>query len=172
MTKQGTAAVEADLGKALRKELKALLDGGQAHATFDAAVKDFPAKLRGVVPEGLPYSGWQILEHLRLAQRDILEFSSNADGSYKEKKWPEAYWPTSPEPASESAWEHSIAQIRDDRAAFEKLIASADDAELVAPFAWGTGQTLLREALLVADHDAYHVGELVVVRRLVGAWKK
>jgi hypothetical protein len=172
MTKQGTAAVEADLGKALRKELKALLDGGQAHATFDAAVKDFPAKLRGVVPEGLPYSGWQILEHLRLAQRDILEFSSNADGSYKEKKWPEAYWPKSPEPASESAWEHSIAQIRDDRAAFEKLIASADDAVLVAPFAWGEGQTLLREALLVADHDAYHVGELVMVRRLVGAWKK
>ena len=172
MTKQAAVAVEADLGKALRKELKALLDGGQAHATFDAAVKDFPAKLRGVVPEGLPYSGWQILEHLRLAQQDILEFSRNTDGAYKEKKWPEEYWPTAAEPASKEAWDHSIAQIREDRAAFEKLIASADDAELVAPFAWGTGETLLREALLVADHDAYHVGELVFVRRLLGAWKK
>ena len=171
MTKHA-AAVEADLGKALRKELKALLDGGQAHATFDAAVKDFPAKLRGVVPEGLPYSGWQILEHLRLAQRDILEFSSNIDGSYKEKKWPEEYWPKAAEPQGEDAWEHSIAQIREDRAAFEKLIAASDDAELVMPFAWGTGQTLLREALLVADHDAYHVGELVILRRLLGAWKK
>jgi hypothetical protein len=172
MTKQAEAAVEADLGKALRKELKALLDGGQAHATFDAAVKDFPAKLRGVVPEGLPYSGWQILEHLRLAQRDILEFSSNADGSYKEKKWPDEYWPKAAEPPSAEVWERSIAQVREDRAAFEKLIASTGDAELVAPFAWGSGQTLLREALLIADHDAYHVGELVVVRRLLGAWKK
>jgi hypothetical protein len=170
--KKEAEVVEADLGKALRKELKALLDGGQAHATFEAAVKDFPVKLRGVVPEGLPYSGWQILEHLRLAQRDILEFSSNADGSYKEKKWPEEYWPKSAEPESEGAWEHSIAQIREDRVAFEKLLEASDDAELVMPFAWGTGQTLLREALLVADHDAYHVGELVIVRRLLGAWKK
>ena len=166
------AAAETDLGQALRKQLQALLDGGQAHATFDAAVKDFPAKLRGVVPEGLPYSAWQIVEHIRLAQRDILEFSNNTDGSYKELKWPEAYWPKSAEPESEEAWEHSIAQIREDRKAFEKLLKSADDAELVAPFAWGDGQNLLRQALLLADHDAYHVGELIVVRRLVGAWKK
>jgi hypothetical protein len=166
------AVTEAEFSKALRKQLKALLDGGQAHATFDEAVKDFPAKLRGVVPEGLPYSGWQILEHLRLAQRDILEFSSNTDGSYKELKWPDEYWPKSAAPADEAAWEHSISQVREDRIAFEKLLKSADDAELVEPFAWGSGQSLLREALLIADHDAYHVGELVVVRRLLGAWKK
>jgi hypothetical protein len=172
MTTRAAGTESADLGQALRKQLQALLDGGQAHATFDDAVKDFPAKLRGVVPEGLPYSGWQILEHIRLAQRDILEFSRNTDGAYKEKKWPEEYWPKSPEPEDDAAWEKSIAEVREDRAAFEKLIASADDAALVAPFAWGEGQTLLREALLVADHDAYHVGELVVVRRLVGAWKK
>ena len=171
MTKEAEAAVEADLGRALRKELKALLDGGQAHATFDAAVRGFPAKLRGVVRKGLPYSAWQILEHLRLAQRDILEFSRNTDGSYKEKKWPEEYWPKAAEPESEEAWELSIVQIGEDRAAFEKLIASAGDEELVAPVAWGSGQTLLREALLIADHDAYHVGELVIVRRLLGAWK-
>jgi len=157
MTKHANA--EAELGQALRKQLQALLDGGQAHATFDQAVKDFPAKLRGVVPEGLPYSGWQILEHIRITQRDILDFSSNTDGSYKELKWPEGYWPKSAAPESADAWEHSIARIREDRKAFEKLLKAADDAELVAP-------------LLLADHDAYHLGELVVVRRLVGAWKK
>jgi hypothetical protein len=172
MAKSAAATTEVDLGKALRKQLQALLDGGEAHATFDEAVKDFPAKLRGVVPKGLPYSAWQILEHIRLAQRDILDFSRNTDGSYKEQKWPDDYWPQSAEPESDEAWEHSIAQIREDRAAFEKLLKSADDAELVAPFAWGAGQSLLREALLLADHDAYHVGELIVVRRLVGAWKK
>jgi hypothetical protein len=172
MTKHAASEVEAELGQALRKQLKALLEGGQAHATFDEAVKGFPVKLRGVTPEGLPYSGWQILEHIRITQRDILEFSSNTDGSYKELKWPEEYWPKSAEPPSADAWEHSIEQIREDRKAFEKLLNSADDAALVAPFAWGDGQSLLREALLVADHDAYHVGELVVLRRLLGAWKK
>src|SRR3984885_2197023 len=172
MAKRAAATAEAELGKALRKQLQALLDGGQAHATFDEAVKDFPARLRGVVPEGLPYSGWQILEHIRITQRDILDFSNNTDGSYKELKWPEEYWPKSAGPKNDAAWEQSIAQIRDDRKAFEKLLKSADDAELVAPFAWGDGQNLLRQALLLADHDAYHLGELVVVRRLVGAWKK
>ena len=172
MAKRAAATAEAELGKALRKQLQALLDGGQAHATFDEAVKDFPAKLRGVVPEGLPYSGWQILEHIRLTQRDILDFSSNTDGSYKELKWPEEYWPKSAEPKNEEAWEHSIAQIREDRKTFEKLLKSADDAELVKAFAWGDGQNLLHEALLIADHNAYHTGELIVVRRLLGAWKK
>ena len=170
MTKH--AKPEEELGQALRKQLQALLDGGQAHATFDQAVKDFPAKLRGVVPEGLPYSGWQILEHIRLAQRDILDFSDNADGSYKEHKWPEDYWPKAAAPKNDAEWEKSIAQIREDRKAFDKLLKSADDAELIKPFAWGDGQNLLRQALLLADHDAYHLGELVVVRRLVGAWKK
>lgn len=165
------ASNDTSLGQALRKQLQALLDGGQAHATFDDAVKDFPAKLRGAVPEGLPYSAWQILEHIRITQRDILDFSNNGDGSYKPRKWPDEYWPKSTEPPSTDAWEHSIEQIRKGRNAFEALLRSADDAELVAPFAWGEGQTLLREALLIADHDAYHVGELIVLRRLLGAWK-
>jgi DinB superfamily len=159
------------LGKELRKQLIALLDGGQAHATFDDAVKGFPVKLRGVVPEGLPYSGWQIVEHMRITLRDILEFSDNSDGSYKSLKWPEEYWPKGAAPADEDAWEESLKQIRADRKAFDKLLHDADDAELVKAFAWGDGQNLLREALLIADHNAYHTGELVVVRRLLGAWK-
>jgi len=162
------AMQETKLEEGLRKQLKALLDGGQAHATFEDAVKGFPVKLRGVVPEGLPYSAWQIVEHIRIAQSDIVEFSDNADGSYKEKKWPEDYWPKSAEPPSEAAWDESIASVEKDRKAFEALLRKGD---LVQPFAWGDGQTLLREALLIADHVAYHTGELIVLRRLLGAWK-
>lgn len=160
-----------DLGSELRRQLKALIDGGQAHATFDQVVKDMPAKLQGVVPDGLPYSAWQLLEHIRLSQRDILDFSRNDDGSYRELKWPEEYWPKSPEPSSAEAWHKSVEQIREDRKAFEKLMNSADDSKLIEPFPWGSGQNLLRQALLIADHEAYHVGELVMVRRLLGAWK-
>jgi len=162
---------ERSLGGELRQQLKALLDGGQAHATFDQAVKDMPAKLQGVVPESLPYSAWQLLEHIRLAQRDILDFSRNDDGSYRELKWPDGYWPKNPDPPDAGAWHKSIEQIRKDRGDFEKLIDSVDDAELIKSFPWGKGQNLLREALLIADHEAYHVGELVLLRRLLGAWK-
>jgi uncharacterized damage-inducible protein DinB len=171
MTNHATA--EDSLGQALRKQLQSLLDGGQAHATFDDAVKGLPEKLRGVVPDSLPYSAWQILEHIRIAQRDILDFSNNSDGSYKPRKWPDTYWPKNPEPPSADAWEQSIQHVRDDRKAFEKLLKTAVDAELIAPFPWGDGQqSLLREAFLIADHAAYHTGELIVLRRLLGAWKK
>jgi uncharacterized damage-inducible protein DinB len=162
---------DAGLGEALKEQLRALLDGGQAHATFEDAVSGFPAKLRGTVPEGLPYSAWQILEHLRIAQRDILDFCNNSNGSYEERKWPEDYWPKSAVPSSADAWERSVAQVGEDRKAFERLLDAADEAALVRPFAWGDGQSLLREALLIADHAAYHVGEMIVLRRLLGAWK-
>jgi hypothetical protein len=160
------------LAKALEDELIALLEGGHAHATFDDAVKDFPAELHGKVPKGLPYSAWQIVEHLRIAQHDMLEFSDNAKGTYKEKKWPDDYWPKAPAPPNEKAWKKSIDAIQADRKAFLKLISEADKAALTKPFAWGTGQNLLKEALQLADHNAYHIGELIVVRRLLGAWKK
>ncbi|HEX4154138.1 MAG TPA: DinB family protein [Acidobacteriaceae bacterium] len=169
--KKAATPPSRSLGGELRKQLKRLLDGGQAHATFEAAVKDLPAKLRGVAPEGLPYSAWQLLEHIRIAQRDILEFSRNEAGGYKPRKWPEGFWPKNPEPPSASAWQESVRKVHEDRAAFEKLVEAADDAELAEPFAWGDGQNLLREALLIADHEAYHVGELILVRRLLGAWK-
>jgi len=155
----------------LVRQLLALLKGGQAHAGFDAATKDFPAKLRGVVPEDLPYSAWQLLEHMRITQRDILNFSAPPTGGYHPLKWPEEYWPKSPEPPSPQAWDHTIAAIRTDREHFEALLQKPG-ADLFKPFRWGDGQNLLREALLIADHTAYHLGELIVLRRLLGAWHK
>ncbi len=154
----------------LRTQLVALLDKGQAHATFEDAVADFPVELRGVVPDKLPYSAWQILEHIRLAQKDILDFSAPPTGGYHAMKWPEAYWPKEKAPASAEAWDRSVAAVQDDREKFKKLILKPG-ADLAKPFLWGTGQNLLREALLIADHNAYHVGELIVLRRLLGCWK-
>lgn len=170
-TKSRATPVNRDLGGELRTQLKALLDGGQAHASFDKAVKDMPAKLYGVVPKGMPYSAWQLIEHIRIAQRDILDFCDNGDGNYHPLKWPDEYWPKDPEPPNASAWQKSIKHIRDDRDAFDRLLDSVDDPNLIKPFPWGEGQNLLREALLIADHNAYHVGELIVLRRLLGAWK-
>jgi hypothetical protein len=152
----------------MRTQLVALLDGGQAHATFADAVADFPAALRGVAPKGLPYSAWQILEHIRIAQRDILDFSAPPTGGYQPMEWPAAYWPKDAKPGP-GEWERSIAAVKADGEKFKALITKPG-ADLVKPFRWGTGQNLLREALLIADHNAYHVGELIVVRRLLGAW--
>ncbi len=155
----------------MKKQLIALLDGGQAHATFEDAVKDFPAGLRGVVPDGLPYSAWQIVEHLRIAQKDILDFSSPPTGGYHGLKWPDAYWPKDAAPASDEAWDRGVAAVQADREKFKALI-SKPGVDLAKPFLWGTGQNLLLEALLIADHNAYHVGELIVMRRLLVCWKK
>jgi hypothetical protein len=155
----------------IRKQLITLLRGGQAHATFDEVIGDFPTEHRGTVPKGLPYSAWQILEHLRITQRDILDFSAPPTGGYQPLEWPAGYWPESPEPPSTHAWDATINAIRKDLETFEKLITKPE-ADLYKPFRWGEGQNLLREALLVADHNAYHLGELVVLRRLLGIWGK
>jgi hypothetical protein len=169
-SKRNTGA-DVSLGGELRRQLKSLLKGGQAHATFEQAVKDMPAQLRGVVPDGLPYSAWQLLEHIRITQRDILDFCNNDDGSYRHLKWPDDYWPKQADPPNEHAWQKSIDEIHADRKSFERLLDSVDDTNLVKPFPWGDGQNLLREALLIADHEAYHVGEVILLRRLLGAWK-
>lgn len=155
----------------LRDQLIALLRGGQAHVTFDEAIQDFPAELRGRVPENLPYSAWQILEHLRITQRDILNFSAPPTGGYQHIAWPDAYWPKPAEPPTVHSWDQTITAIRKDLERFEALITKPE-ADLFKPFRWGEGQNLLREALLIADHNAYHLGELVVIRRLLGVWKK
>jgi DinB superfamily len=155
----------------LRKELITLLEGGQAHITFDEAIKSFPANLRDTVPPNLPYSAWQLLEHLRIAQRDILDFSAPPTGGYHPIKWPDAYWPNSPQPPSAHAWDESIAAIHRDLKNFVALIEKPSN-DLYKPFRWGDGQNLLREALLLADHNSHHLGELILLRRLLGAWQK
>lgn len=160
-----------DQSSELLKQLVALLDGGQAHATFDDAIKDFPAELRGKVPSSLPYSAWQLLEHMRITQRDILNFSAPPTGGYHPIQWPDAYWPKAPEPPTAQSWDRTVSAIRKDREQFEALI-QRPEANLIKPFLWGDGQNLLREALLIADHTAYHLGELIVLRRLLGIWNK
>lgn len=152
---------------AIREQILSLLKGGNAHATFEQAVAKFPAKLRGVKPENLPYSAWQLLEHLRIAQWDILEFSR--DAKHKSPDWPGAYWPKSEAPPSPAAWEKSIEQFQSDLKEMEKLVKNPK-TDLYAPIPHGDGQTVLREALLVADHNAYHIAEIVVLRRLLGCW--
>lgn len=151
----------------IRDQVVALLKGGQAHVTFDDAFKDFPAKQRGVKPNGMPYTAWQLLEHIRLAQWDILEFSR--DSKHTSPKWPEGYWPETEKPPSDAAWNDSIAAVKRSLLEMQNLI-NDPKTDLNAKIPHGTGQTILREALLLADHNAYHVGQLVIVRRLLGAW--
>jgi len=156
-----------DADKSLRHWVAWLLEGEGAHATFDQAVNGFPAKQRGVKPEGLPHTGWQLLEHMRIAQWDILEFCVNS--KYKAMSWPNDYWPKRDSPAA-GQWEKSIRQFRADLSAMKKLVTNPK-TDLHALIVWGDGQTILREALLVADHNSYHVGQLVLVRKALGAWK-
>jgi uncharacterized damage-inducible protein DinB len=153
---------------ALRQHLVKLLDWEDAHAGFGKAVANIPPKDRGRQPAALPYSPWQILEHLRRTQHDILEFCVNP--KYEELEWPEDYWPEATAPGSEKAWDQSISQFKKDQKALQTLAAD-QKINLFARIPHGSGQTYLRELLLVADHTAYHVGELVVVRRLLGIWK-
>ncbi len=154
--------------KELHEHLIYLLGGGGAHAKFDDVIKDMPEKLRGVKPEGLPHSAWMLLEHLRIAQWDILEFSRNA--KHNSPEWPEGYWPRTEAPPTLTAWNKSVQQFRKDLEEMQDLVANPK-TDLYARIPWGDGQTILREALLVADHNAYHLGQLVDVRRLLGAWK-
>jgi hypothetical protein len=152
----------------LTTHLVKLLSWDDAHVSFDRAVADVPAEARGVKPEGLPYSIWQLLEHIRIAQFDILDFCVNAH--YTAMKWPDAYWPESPEPPDDDAWTRSIAAVKSDRDAVVRMV-EAPNFDPYAKIPHGDGQTYLREVLLIADHAAYHVGEIVTVRRLLGVWK-
>jgi hypothetical protein len=153
----------------LREHLVKLLTWEDAHVGFDVAVADIPGTVRGTAPPGLPYSPWQLLEHLRITQHDILDFCRNP--GYTEISWPNDYWPEAASPPSAAAWDRSIEQFRRDRSELEAL-ARDQAIDLEAKIPHGTGQTYLRELLLVADHAAYHIGELIVVRRLLGAWPR
>ncbi len=156
-----------DSGKSLRQHLVYLLEGSGAHVDFEAAVRGLPAELRGARAPGLPHTAWQLLEHLRIAQWDILEFSRNA--KHVSPDFPKGYWPESEAPGEETAWEKSVGEFRRDLRTMAKLVENPR-TDLCSKIPWGDGQTVLREALLVADHNAYHIGQLVLVRRALGAW--
>ncbi len=151
----------------LRDHLLELLKEGAAHATFDKAVADFPEKLRSVRPPHSPHTGWRLLEHLRIAQADIVAFSR--DARHKSPKWPDEYWPAGDAPPKPSDWDRSIASYHDDRKAIIALVKDPE-ADLLAALPHGGGQTLAREAMLLADHTAYHVGQLILLRQVLGCW--
>ncbi len=151
----------------LRDHLRRLLSWEDAHVDFDMVVDRWPAELQSVRPPGCAHSGWEIVEHIRIAQYDILDFCVNP--GYQERAWPDDYWPPSPVPPSPEAWQESVRKYQEDREALRALVA--DPAiDLGARIPHGSGQTYLRELLLVADHTAYHVGQLVLVRQLLKQW--
>jgi hypothetical protein len=152
----------------LRQHLLELLEGGQAHLNFDKATADMPLPLCGVKPPGLPFTVWRLVEHMRIAQSDILQFS--IDPHHVSPDFPTGYWPLGDAPPTPEAWEEAITAFRADLRAMMTLVADPK-TDLFMPITHGQGQTILRETLLVADHNAYHVGQLVIVRRLLGAWR-
>ena len=157
-----------DQDSALREHLQKILDWQDAHANFEFAVKDLPYEQQGVQLAGFPHSAWQLLEHMRITQEDILDFCRNPD--YEERKWPDTYWPETAEPPSPKSWQESVAAYQRDRADLKKMTVDPN-VDLFATIPHGTGQTYLREILLVADHTSYHVGQLVMLRRQLGVWQ-
>jgi DinB superfamily len=157
-----------DVDTSLRQHLVGLLEGGHAHATLEDAIADFPPAERGRKPANLPHSAWMLVEHMRIAQWDILEFSRTR--KHKSPAWPEGYWPGGGDPPTPAQWDRSLGQFRADRKAMVDLVNNPK-TDLFAKIAWGDGQTILREALLVADHNAYHTAQIVDVRRLLGLWR-
>jgi hypothetical protein len=153
--------------KEVRNYLRKYLDWHEAHADLKSALKDFPENLRGKRPTGAPYSAWELLEHMRLATNDILEFSR--DAKHESPDWPSGYWPAKPEPPNSAAWDKSVKALEHDLEEMRKLVSNPK-TDLFSKIPHGSGQTIFREALLIADHNAYHLGQLVLVRRLLGCW--
>lgn len=151
--------------KALRDHLLKYIDWDNAHLKFDDAVKDFPPALRGQRPPGSPHSAWELLEHLRIAQWDILEFTR--DPNHVSPKFPDGYWPAGEAPPNDTAWDESVAAYRKDLRALAELTAD-ESVDLYALIPHGDGRTVLRQILLTADHNAYHLGQLVLVKRILG----
>ncbi|MGN6618339.1 MAG: DinB family protein [Ilyomonas sp.] len=160
--------MNADNHSILIQQLVDVLKGGNAHATLEDALSNIPFELLGKKPHNLPYSIWQLTEHIRIAQWDILDFSRNAN--YKELEWPKDYWPESTAPKDEAEWQQCVDQIFKDREEFIHLLQDPTE-DIYKPFIHGNGQNLLREALLIADHNSYHTAEIIVIRRLLNAWK-
>ncbi len=155
--------------EALRKHLVYLLRGGGAHLSFDQAITDLSPEFRGVRPDGVPHTPWRLVEHMRIAQSDILEFCRNE--KHVSPSFPDGYWPDGDAPPTTTAWDDSIEKFRADLKAMQELVANPV-TDLFARISWGEGQTVLREALLVADHNAYHIGQMVAVRQTLGVWRR
>jgi len=155
--------------KPLQEHLLKLLNFEGAHVGLDEAVRGLAPAVRGKKPKNVPHTAWQLVEHMRIGQWDILEFCR--DAKHVSPKWPEGYWPKSAAPPSEAAWKKSIAGFRHDLSEMKKLVKDANEQKLYARIPHGDGQTLLREALLVADHNSYHLGQLVLLRKMLGSWK-
>ena len=153
---------------ALRERLVEMLRSGDAHVGLDAALEDLPPEQRGARPPGQPHTVWRLLEHLRIAQWDILEFSRGPD--HVSPPWPDGYWPDGDAPASDAQWDEARERYERDLDAFCALLRDPA-SDLFLAFAWGSGQDLLREALVLADHQAYHVGQIVLLRQLLGSWR-
>jgi hypothetical protein len=151
----------------LREYLARVLAWGEAHADWKQALAGLDPAQRGVRPAGSPYSAWELLEHARIAQEDIVDFATNPN--YRAREWPASYWPNSPAPPDDAAWEKSAKDFARGTQAMVELVEDPR-TDLFAKIPHGTGQTMLRQALLLADHNAYHLGEFVLVRRLLGAW--
>lgn len=156
-----------DSDKVLRAQLLELLRGGSAHMTFDEAVRDFPMDAVNARPPSVPYTPWHLLEHIRLTQRDILDFVR--EDSYEEGVWPDDYWPSPDAEADKRAWNETLAAFHEDLAALQGMVNDpATDLTALVPN--GDGQTFIREVLLVADHNAYHIGEFAILRQVMGTW--
>ena len=151
----------------LQQHLLNLLDFKGAHLSLDEALRGLPPALRGKKVRGAPHTIWQLLEHMRIAQWDILEFSR--DAKHVSPKWPEGHWPESASPPSEAAWKKSVKAFRHDLEQMKELVSGSDEEQLYARIPHGDGQTLLREALLLADHNSYHLGQLVMVKKMLSA---
>ena len=151
--------------KILISELSILLQGGNAHASFHDAVKGLKPELRGIKPDNMPYSIWQLVEHIRIAQWDMMQFCK--DANHQSPKWPDEYWPEELAPKDEDAWSGALKQIDSD---LDEFIALLEHGDIYQPLEHGDGQSILREALQIADHNAYHIGEIIVIRRLLGDW--
>jgi hypothetical protein len=153
----------------LRNQLVSLLDWGDAHMRFEEAVRDFPREFMNARPPNVPYTPWHLLEHIRIAQWDILDFIRNPN--YAEMEWPKEYWPDRNEQADQARWDATLEAFHSDREALKRL-ASDPATDLYAPIPHGQGQTILREILLVADHNAYHLGEFAILRQVMDSWRR
>jgi hypothetical protein len=165
--KPAAASRNATHDASLREHLLSLLRGGNAHVDFEKTIADFPPDLQGSKPAGLPYSAWQLLEHLRICQWDIVEYSRNPN--HVSPEFPGGYWPEFEAPPNPQAWSESVVAFRRDLKRMQKLVSNPK-VDLHAGISHGAGHTILREALLLADHNSYHLGQLLILRRLLGAW--